>query len=271
MKFRYKALDRRRQPDQLDSAMVLASPRGWVAVLVVLITAVFIGIWGLLGAIPRTLAVSGVLGHPGGIRDIQAPVPGTVMSLLEGDATMVRVGAEVGVLQSATGQSVPLLSPVAGRLVARTVRNGTIVAAGTPVLQVEAVEGPKEPLEVSLLVDADRAPYIHRDQEVTLAVPGVSPRTFGRLRGTVSAIGEYPLSAAGLALLTGAQAFQGGPGAGGIGPRLVTVHLLRDPASVSGYAWTSAGGPPIQLSSRTPVSAEIEVGSVSPFSLLVGG
>jgi len=271
MKFRFKALQRRRQPDQLDSSMVLASPRGWVAVFVVLITAVFIGIWGLLGDIPRTLPVSGVLGYKGGITEIQAPVPGTVVSLIEGDATAVTVGATVGRIEVSPGESVPLVSPVAGRLVARSVRKGTIVAAGTPVLQVEAVGDAQEPLEVSLLVDAARVPYIRQGQEVTLAVPGVSPRAFGRLRGTVVAVGQYPLTSAELSSLTGGQGVAPDPSSLGIGPRQVTVRLLRDAAAMSGYAWTSSGGPPVRLTSRTPVNGEIEVGSISPFSMLVGG
>ena len=53
MKFRFKALERQRQPDQLDSPLLLATPRGWVAVFTVLITTVMIGLWGFLGSIPR--------------------------------------------------------------------------------------------------------------------------------------------------------------------------------------------------------------------------
>jgi hypothetical protein len=278
MMFRFKALERRRQPDQLDSPMILASPRGWVAVFVVLITTVFVGAWGALGNIPRNLDVTGLLGHPGGIVEIQAPVAGTVRLLLAGDGLAVESGATVARLESADGESVPLSSPVAGRLVSRSVSEGAVVAAGTPLLQVEVVGAPDEPLEVFLFVQASQVPSIRENQPVTLVVPGVSPRAFGRLRGTVVDVGRYPLSAAELARLTGgsdARQSAGGSAsvssAGGVGPRLVTVRLIPDRSTASGYAWTSAGGPPVQLSSRTPIGGEIEIGTLSPFAMLVGG
>lgn len=271
MKFRFKALERRRQPDQLDSPMMLTSPRGWVAVFVVLITAVFVGLWGILGSMPRTLGVQGIVGHPGGIVDVQAPASGTVTFTVGRQGDTLTAGDRIGSVQAAGGKTVPLVAPVSGRLVARTVGDAAIVAAGSPVLQVEAIGSPDEPLQVALFVDASRVPFIHPHQEVTLAVPGVSPRAFGRLRGTVESIAPYPVTTAELASFTGSQGLGQNAFSLGLAPRLVTVKLIPDRATFSGYAWTSASGPPIKLASRTPVDGEIEVGSISPFSMLIGG
>lgn len=267
MKFRFKALNRRRQPDQLDSPMLLASPRGWVAVFVVLITAVMAGLWGFLGSIPRTMAVHGVLGYPGEIVEIESPVAGTVDRLLARSGDDVTASTAVAIVRSQAGSQTEITSPVSGRIVAVHALPGSVLPPGGPILQIEERATGDDPLQVKLLVEAAQVAYLRLGQQVTLVVPGVSPRAFGRLRGQIAAIEDFPLTQREFAAITGAEA----PSLSGVGPRLVAVALLPDPGTTSGYAWTSDAGPPIRLTSRTPVDGEVEIGKTSPFSVLLGG
>ena len=78
MKFRFKALERQRHPDQLDSPLLLASPQGWVAVFTVLITTVMIGLWAFLGSLPRSISVDGMVSYSGGVESVEAALARSV-------------------------------------------------------------------------------------------------------------------------------------------------------------------------------------------------
>ena len=276
MKFRFKALDRRRQPDQLDSPMLLANSRGWVAVFVVLITTVFVLIWAILGSIPQTTTVPGALAYPGGIVSVQAPVGGTLQVVDAAPEQDVAAGATVATIRGSDGVIVEVSAPTDGRVVALQGQVGQLVAPGAALMQMEQVSSPPQSLQVQLLVNAHQVPFIQEGQTVTVAVPGVNPRSFGRLRGTVTDVGAFPLAGAQMAGISGNQTGQAsaeGPSEQSdlIGPHLVVVELEQTPETRSGYVWTSQEGPPITLNSRTPVEAEIQLGSISPISMLIGG
>lgn len=264
MKFRFKALERKRQPDQLDSPLLLASPRGWIAVFTVLITTVMIGIWGLLGAVPRAEAADGLLAYPGGINTLESGVSGTVKSVAVRQGSAVHSGETVVTVRTPRGKDVRVRAASDGRVVAVMTAEGRYVTPGTSLLQVEHERA--ESLEVTLLVSAEMVPYVHVRQTVTMAVPGVNPRAFGRLKGTVKSVSAFPATASEIATVTGRPA-TGDP----TRPQhLVRVALRKDPTTPSGFEWTSATGPPIKLESRTPVDAELSLGTWKPISILLG-
>lgn len=263
MKFRFKALEKRRQPDQLDSPMLLAAPRGWVAVFTVLIVTVMIGLWGFLGAVPRAAAVDGMLAYPKGIADLESHSAGTVTDVLA-SGMQVRRGQAVATIRTPSGSTSNVMAPSAGRIVSVTHRAGDYVRPGDAVVQLEQIDSPTEPLQVQLVASGDKVPFIRPGQKVTLAVPGINPRAFGRLKGQVTHVSPYPVTGGDLDALSGEKSTAPGTS------HLVTVQLQRDSRTVSGYAWTSASGPPTRLTSRTPVSGEIALGSIAPITMLIG-
>jgi HlyD family secretion protein len=271
VKYRFKALDKQRQPDQLDSPMLLASPGGWVAVFVVLIAACFIGLWGFLGSIPRVASVQGVLSYPGGVLPVQASVAGTLSDLDVGAGDTVTAGQSIGTVRTADGTDVPVRSNRAGRVVAVDGTLGAVLPAGAQIAQVEVGYAPDARLHADLLVDAAVMPHVRVGQEVLVTVPGVSSRSFGLLRGRISAVGTFPLTPHEAATLFGRSPSASPAAASLVPPTRVQVTLAADPATVSGYGWTSTGGPPVHLTSRTPVSGEIELGEVTPLGMLLGG
>lgn len=264
MKFRFKALERQRQPDQLDSPTLLASPRGWVAVFTVLITTVMVGLWGFLGAIPRYASVGGLLSYPGGVVTVESTVPGALTGMPVRTGDTVTDGQTVGIVRTASGKSIPVAAPVAGRIVSVNAGVGNYVAPGEPVLQIEQIAPGQEELGATLVVAGDMVPFVRPGQEVTLAVPGVNTRIFGRLRGVVENVGEFPASTEQLAMVTGSAA--AAPTTG----YLVRVRLLADPHTASGYQWTSVSGPSVVLNSRTPIEGELSLGARKPVSILLG-
>ncbi|GAA1807204.1 MAG: HlyD family efflux transporter periplasmic adaptor subunit [Actinobacteria bacterium] len=268
MKFRFKALERQRQPDQLDSPLLLASPRGWVAVFTVLITTVMIGLWGFLGSIPRYADASGLLTFAGGIVTVESDVAGALVDLPVTMGQQIHQGQQLGTVRGRGGEDNRIISPASGRVVSVASALGNYVAPGEPLVQLERVGVDDLEMGATLIVSGDMVPYVHPSQEVTLAVPGVNPRAFGRLKGVVESVSEYPVSAQQLATVTGQSSPAGEPV--GENRHLVTIRLLPDSTTVSGYQWTSVSGPPVRLQSRTPVSGALSLGGIKPVSILLG-
>ena len=263
MKVRFKALERQRHPDQLDSPLLLATPRGWVAVFTVLITTVMIGLWGFLGSIPRYASASGLITFPGGVVTVESAVAGSLTGLTARSGERVAVGTAIATVRTPGGGLVGVTAPVNGRVVAVNAGVGSYVSPGDDLIQIEQTADAE--LGATLLIGSDMVPFVHPNQEVTLALPGVNPRIFGRLKGVVVSISDFPASAQQLAQVTGEQGQ-----ALDANTHLVVVKLLGDPATVSGYQWTSVAGPPVSLRSRTPVTGELSLGGVRPVSILLG-
>ncbi|HPF79835.1 HlyD family efflux transporter periplasmic adaptor subunit [Nostocoides australiense] len=257
MKFRFKALERQRHPDQLDSPLLLASPQGWVAVFTVLITTVMIGLWAFLGSLPRSISVDGMVSYSGGVESVEAAVAGSVTRLAVAPGQVVSSGDVLATVRDRFGNDTQVTSLADGRVIAIPSGLGSYVAAGDVVASVERIDNAEQPLSATLLVSGDLVPFVHIDQQVNMSVPGVNPRAFGRLKGVVTAVSDYPATAP----IEGSQESP---------VYAVDVQLLPDAATVSGYAWTSASGPPAELRSRTPVHAELSLGGVRPVSYLLG-
>ncbi|MCY0920353.1 HlyD family efflux transporter periplasmic adaptor subunit [Streptomyces sp. H27-G5] len=269
MKFRYQALQRKREPDELDAAVMLAAPRGWIAVFVVLIVMVGACVWAVLARLDITVDAPGVLTHPGGTSQVQSPYTGMAQDLLVRPADEVRAGQPVARLADRDGKIQTITSPFAGKVISATLTTGQFVPAGATVATVERTDLPGDRLVALVFVPADRAARLVPGRPVDLNVSTAPPAVYGLLRGTVTHVDPYPLTREGLAAIAGgelaAQSFQQDQA-----PRLVTVDLIPASGSASGYAWSSAKPPPIRLSSQTSVSASIELRTQSPFDLVLG-
>src|SRR5688572_17240075 len=82
MRFRTKALAKRRQAEELDRLPEVAKPRGWLAALALaVLVAVLVGFL-FAGTIPRRVTGNGVLASEGGIVEVQSPRAGEVTEVL---------------------------------------------------------------------------------------------------------------------------------------------------------------------------------------------
>lgn len=265
MNFRFKALQAAREPDELDAPTLLARPRGWIAVLSVLIVTVGAGVWAFAGTLPRTVTATGVLTHPGGVSVVQSLYAGQVRHVWAAPGGLVRAGQPVADLVDTLGRSRQVTSPYAGAVVNVSVSGGQVIEIGGEVLTVERTDAPDDRLLAMLFVPADVAVGITRGQPVDLAVSSAPPAAFGVLKGRVTSVGAYPLSTAALAALLGGQT------AGISGSvRLVVVDLVRDTTTPSGYGWSTRTGFPHPLQSQAKVSGTITLGSQSPIRFVLG-
>ena len=268
MEFRVKALARMRAPDEIDTPTTLASPRGWIAVLVVAVIIAGGAVWAFAGSLPITVGASGLLSHPQGISALQSPVSGVVTDVRAAPGAPVSAGQTVAEIQSGS-QEQPVVSPFGGVVVGVAAASGQVVGAGSTVLTVERTSGSDGKMVALLFVNASAAAEMVPGMQADLSVSSAPSAAFGLLRGKIASVSQYPLDGAALNnLLGGDPALSGYTSPGE--PWLVTVDLTPQAGSPSGFAWTSAAGPPGSLRSLTSVTATVSLGSQSPVSFVLG-
>lgn len=80
--FRKVALERLSSPEQLDQLMQVTDPRGWLALIALLMLLATALVWGFMGTIPTEAAGEGILIRRGGVSDLVSTGNGPVEEML---------------------------------------------------------------------------------------------------------------------------------------------------------------------------------------------
>jgi HlyD family secretion protein len=159
-----------------------------------------------------------------------------------------------------------LVSPHDGAVVEVLAARGDTVAANQPVLSVEQPGGALE--AVVYLPPMSEAKRIRPGQPVQVALATARKERYGYLVGRVTSVAKYPATEQGMLALfnnpgLARELARGGP------PIAVSVELLRDPATRSGYRWSSQAGRALEVNSGTLTTATFTIEEQRPISLLI--
>lgn len=156
-------------------------------------------------------------------------------------------------------------APVSGRVTEVKAQVGAVLGAGQPVLGIETggdgfdvlvFVSPEDGKRIQPEMPARVSPATHRHVE------------YGYLTGAVETISEFPASLPSMiALLQNRNLAETFSGAGP--PYVGRIALTADPATTSGFAWTSPKGAEVDISAGTLAAIEIEVRRQTPISLVV--
>lgn len=158
-----------------------------------------------------------------------------------------------------------VLATETGRVLELTVSRGDVVSPGTPVLSLE-VES--EALMAIVFVPAADGKQVAPGMAARVSPSNVQREEYGFIEGEVVWVSEFPATAAGMIRQVSNQALvdrlmEEGP------PIQVNVALQRNPATPSGFAWSSSTGPDLQISSGTLTEASIIVREERPIHLVI--
>jgi HlyD family secretion protein len=158
-----------------------------------------------------------------------------------------------------------VVSPYAGDVVEIKVSAGSPVADGTPILSIQP---DAKDLEVVTYVSALQAKDIRAGMDARVSPSTVRREEYGYIRGRVSAVANYPSTAA--AIMRNFQNEQLVQALTSAGPVTeVRIVLEQDPATISGFRWSSSAGPPIRISAGTIAVADIVTETRAPITLVV--
>lgn len=267
MQFRQKALSKLQSPEELDLPVRFARPQGRLVLAVTVLVMAAAAYWTFAGTVTSKLSAPGILTHSQGRYLLQSPLAGQVTEVLVTEGAVVSAGQPLVVVRTGQGDR-QVRALAAGRLTALYARTGAVVPTGADVATVERTTGPHDPLVAVLYVPGGDALELRKGARVDLTVTSAARDKYGVLRGKVTEVGRAPQTKAQIGGFLGddglAAAFtrQGNPIA-------VLVTLDRSPGTASGYAWSSADGPPYALESGTPVSGSVHLASQRPVDWLL--
>ncbi|WP_336209455.1 HlyD family efflux transporter periplasmic adaptor subunit [Nonomuraea sp. LPB2021202275-12-8] len=269
MKFRFKAMQAMRAPDELDSVTSLARPRGWLTVLVILAVIAGAGAWAFTGTLPYTVRGDGLLTRPLGVAPLESTHTGQVRNVHVRPGDEVAEGQAVADVVTPGGRVERLRSPFPGMVVDVTTGQGQALTPGETVATIERSDAPDDRLVAMLFVPDSQAASIVTGHDVDLDVSTAPAVLHGLLAGRVTSVSPYPLSASAIAGLLGdAEAAKSYVAGGPV--RLVLVDLTQRDGTPTGYAWSSREGPPGVLRTQIQVSATVRLGGKSPISFVLG-
>jgi multidrug efflux pump subunit AcrA (membrane-fusion protein) len=267
VQFRQQALSKLQSPEELDLPVRYARPQGLLVLAVTVVVMAAASIWAVTGTVSSTLRAPGILTHGQGSYVLQSPVTGQVTRVFAEEGERLAAGAPVLKVRTDQGDKV-VRSIAAGRVTALVARIGTVVTTGADVATVERVSGNDDPLLAMIYVPADSAATVPVGAAVDLTVQSVSTEKYGKLRGRVKAIGRAAQTRQKISGFLGDKELAGqftkaGP------PVAVLVRLENSSATKSGYAWSTAGGPPFALDSMTLATGAFHLAEQRPIDWLL--
>ncbi|MFM9627182.1 HlyD family efflux transporter periplasmic adaptor subunit [Streptomyces galilaeus] len=267
MQFRQQALAKLQSPEELDLPVRFARPQGWLVLSVTVVVMAAASVWAVTGSVTSTVSAPAVLTHGEGSYILQSPAAGQVTAVLAKEGERLPAGSPVLKVRTADGDTV-VRTVAAGRVTALAATLGQIVSTGANVAAVEKVAEADEPLYATVYVPAENAASVPADAAVDLTVQTVPSQRYGVLRGRVKSVDRSAQSAQQIAAFLGdgqlGEQFtrEGRPVA-------ILVRLDRSSTTRSGYAWSSADGPPYTLTSMTMATASIRLADQRPLDWLL--
>lgn len=250
--FRQAALDRLASPDQLDRLLPVAERRGWLALALLGVLGAALIAWGLGATVPVTLSGPGILtAGAGRIVTLPASSNGRLHTFSVAAGDLVRRGQPLAEIILDTGERATQAAPLEGRVLELKRAAGATVRAGEALLSIES--GDQQRLEGLLFVPADQGKQVKPGMAALLTPAGAR----GAVRGTVSAVSPYPLSAEAIGAMLANQSLAASFGAPA--PRYA-VHIALAP-----------GAPAASLSSGTLIDAEVTLRQRHPIDMVLPG
>lgn len=264
--FRKVALERLSSPEQLDQLMQITSPKGWLALWAFGLLLLFGLLWAIFGTIPTQISGPVILITSGGIKNIVASGVGQVETLSVNRGDQVTAGQTVAVLVNDSGETMTVNSPYTGRILELKVDIGSMVERGTALASLEFT-GDNVRLEALLYLSPTDGKQISPGMEVQIVPSTVRQEEYGYMLGRVSTVGDFPATYEGIFRTLGSDDLVQAMNIG-TAPIEIHVDLLANPATVSGYQWSSPAGAPLAIQSGTLGTATIITGSLRPIRFI---
>lgn len=168
-------------------------------------------------------------------------------------------------LEASLDESNVVISPYEGRVLELMADRGDLVSPGTAILSMEVVS---EELMAVLFVPASSGKQVKPGLVARISPSNVKREEYGFIVGKVVWAAEFPSTSRGMLRLLANQELvnklmKEGP------PIQIDVALERDPATPTGFKWSSSRGPELEISSGTLAVGSVIVREERPISLVI--
>lgn len=161
-----------------------------------------------------------------------------------------------------------LVSPWPGRVLEIVVEPGMMVAGGEPVLTLDMGGRSTAALEAIVFVPSLYGKQIRVGMPVLLAPSTVKQEEYGMMVARVTSVSDFPTTVKGMHRILKNDKLVSSL-SGNDAPYEVHAALEVDPATTSGYRWSSSKGPPQRIESGSLAVANIAVTYRRPIELVI--
>ena len=171
-------------------------------------------------------------------------------------------------LQNNYLNSTKIVSNVSGTIIEVLVQKGDFINTGSTIVTVEPYVSDGSMLQAFVYFPDQDGKKIKRGMNISICPSTVKQEEFGFIKGIVTSVSQYPISDQ--YLMT---RFQNKSLASAIAqiatPVEVRVSLIPDPATKSGYKWSSSKGPDIRIETGIMCSGSVTTSEQRPINLLI--
>lgn len=204
-------------------------------------------------------------------RDETALTIGKERELLDKQMAIGAAARKIEALTERLSRQSVVVSPYGGDIVEFKVNEGEVVEKGAALFSLLPADGGKrdQAVQAVVYVPPGEGKKVKAGMAVQVAPSTIKREEYGFILGTVKAVAEIPSTAEGMMrTLKNQQLVQALSGGGGA-PFEVVVELARDPATPTGYRWSSSRGPEGEINTGTLADAEITVREIHLISLAI--
>lgn len=267
--YRKSSIEKLSNPEQLDRAITISSPMSWLALVGVLLIIAAVLVWSVVGTLPTTLTVSGVIVPPQGVCAACASCVGTVSSVEKRPGDSISPGDPIASILTGDGSEVSVEASGSGIVSAALVEAGDPVYAGAELLRYTPQSDAEQLVVCYIPVSA--AGQLEKDMDVMVYPASVDSQRYGHMEAWVESIGDYPVNVNNMWYVLGAdnmaadQFLANGP------VTAVVCRVRTDSSTKSGCYWTSESGGELTVPNGTGVSAVIVTDRCAPITKLIHG
>lgn len=267
--YRKSSIEKLSNPEQLDRAITISSPMSWLALLGVVGIVVAVIVWSIMGTLPETTSIQGVIVPPQNVGAVYADCVGVVSKIEKNTGDTVSSGSAVVSVSSGKSEETQILAQQNGELSQMLVAEGDMVYAGAEVARYTPEDSGTQVL--ACYVPAVQAAQLTEGMRMLVNPASVDSQKYGHMEASIVSIGQYPANVNNMWYVLGAdnlvadQFLANGP--------VVTVvcELRTDESTKSGYYWSSGSGGELTVANSVYASATVITDESAPITKLIRG
>lgn len=266
--YRKSSLDKLSNPEQLDRMIKISSPLSWLALVAVLLVIAATVVWSIIGTLPTTETVSGMIVDSNSVNAVYSESAGTLEKYCVDVGKEIKNGDKIAEVKQTDGTIKAIKADRDGVLSAYSLEPGTPVLAGTEVARITPKNSGNQ--VIVCYVPLAYAQKFEKGMEVLVYPTSIDSQKYGHMEAEIISVDEYATNTNSLAYVLGSGNMVAEQFASN-GPIVSIVCKIKtDTATKSGYYWSSDSAKNLTISNGTIISAKIVVDECAPITKLIG-
>ncbi len=265
--FRKSSIEKLANPEQLDKAITVSSSMSWLALLGVTFVIIVTAVWSVIGTLPTTVTVSGIIVNPTDTGAVYAETSGIITEIVKQSGEKLSQNDVIAKMKNSSGEECTITAKQAGTLTDILITVNTQVYAGTEVARYT----PKGNFDQVLVcyIPLAMINQLEEDMQVLVYPCAIDSQKYGHMEAEIKYIGEYAATTSNMRYVVGAdnmiaeQFVTKGPVVA------VTCVMKEDSSTESGYYWSSENAEDLTIANGTFVSAKIVTEECAPITKLI--